>query len=265
MAFSLIELYNSRPVNQISNFSDFAENSSLHSKLVRYYNELRNGAPNRTQRSKEYFVEGHNGIPNSGDYSNRSEEHLALALFNGSRNGKEFKLMDGRKFEFLDYQFPLKARQGDKGISKVDLFCAIDSKVPAIVELKVSGKSGSLGDTPLRAILEGLAYCAIVETNMDAISQEASEKFKISFEAKKPDLVVMAPTDYWSGYLNKQAAGNWTQTLSALAGKISSSLDIKIHFLSLRNPSFEMGLNGNPPTLTGDCQINHVPKLSKGY
>ncbi len=259
MNFCLIELFNERRVNHISNFADFAGRLNI-LKLERCYMELFKGAPKRAGRGKDYFV-GHNGITSSGSYSNRSEEHLAVALFNATKNGKDFSLTDGRRLSFLDYQFPLKARQGDKGIGKVDLFCAIENSIPAVAELKVAGRNGQLGDTPLKALLEGLAYCAIVEANIKTIAGEAKARFKVNLKAGKPDLIVIAPHDYWSNYLKKGAAGDWVTTLSQLVEKIKDRLKINTHFLSLRDCKFEMGLGGRPAELKGNCRIESVQPL----
>ncbi len=260
MSFDLIELFKERTVNQISNFSGYAGRLNV-LKLERYYMELFNQAPKRAGRRKDYFVDGHNGITSSGSYSNRSEEHLAVALFNATKKGKDFSLADGQKLYFLDYQFPLKARQSDKGVGKVDLFCAIENNIPAVAELKVAGKNGQLGDTPLKALLEGLAYCAIVEANLEAIAREAKARFNINLKTGKPDLIVMAPHDYWSNYLNKSAAGDWVTTLSKLVEEIKNRLKINTHFLSLRNCQFEMGLDGKPAELKGNCRIESVQQL----
>jgi hypothetical protein len=260
MNFSLIELFKERTVNHISNFAECAERLDI-LKLERSYMELFREAPRRAERGKDYFVEGHNGVTSSGSYSNRSEEHLAVALFNATKNGKDFSLADGQRLSFLDYQFPLKARQGDKGIGKVDLFCAIENSIPAVAELKVAGKNGQLGDTPLKALLEGLAYCAIVEANLEAIAREAKARFKINLTTGKPDLIVIAPNDYWSNYLKKDAAGDWVKTLIKLVEKIKSRLKINTHFFSLRNCQFEMGLGGKPAELKGNCRIESVLPL----
>ncbi len=260
MSFSLIELFKERTVNHISNFADSARRLDI-LKLEKSYIELFKGAPRRAGRGLAYFVEGHNGITSSGSYSNRTEEHLAVALFNATKNGKDFSLADGQRFSFLDYQLPLKARQGDKGVGKVDLFCAIENSIPAVAELKVAGKNGQLGDTPLKALLEGLAYCAIVEANMETIAREAKARFKINLKPEKPDLIVIAPHNYWSNYLKKDAAGDWVTTLSKLVEEIKNRLKINTHFLSLRNCKFEMGLGGRPAELKGNCRVEVVQAL----
>jgi len=146
METSLIELYKQKDLNRASQFLHCMKNMEIRA-LVDSYKKLRDvEAP---QRQNAYFVDTHNGVASGGAQSNRREEHLAIALFNESRANKRFNLPDGRDLEFIDYQTPLKDKQSDKGIGKVDLFAVIDNETPAIIELKVDGKNGSLADTPL--------------------------------------------------------------------------------------------------------------------
>ena len=53
----------------------------------------------------------------------------------------------------------------------------IDHKVPAVIELKIDSVNGGQADSPLRALLEGLAYCAIIEKNLVKISAEVASQF----------------------------------------------------------------------------------------
>ena len=173
--------------------------------LAHSYEHLVRVAPRRHARGKRY-VHGRTGTTSSGASSNRREEHLAVALCNASRRGVAFALPDRRPFAIIDYQMPLKARQGDLGVGKVDLFAVVDGRLPCVIELKVAGESAR-GDTPLRALLEGLAYCAIVEANAADIASEVAEQHALS--ASRPTLVVMAPDNYWAGHLDHPAAGRW--------------------------------------------------------
>ena len=251
----LIELYKKEELNRISEFLDFMKNMDM-SQLYDGYKQLRDiEAP---KRQNPYFVDSHNGIASSGSSSTRREEHLALALFNGSRANKEFILPDGRLIDFIDYQTPLKAKQSDKGIGKVDLFGAIDSRHPAVVELKIKGANGSYADSPLHALLEGLAYCAIIEANISAISSEAKTKHDIQFSKGAPALVVLAPENY----LTHKVAGNWLPELLKMANQLSNTLDMEIMLLAMTDAGFEMGLDGASAKLTGDCHLVSVESLA---
>jgi hypothetical protein len=104
-----------------------------------------------------------------------------------------FQLGETDELDLLDYQVPLKARQADRGIGNIDLLGVTASGRIAVVELKVTSSS-SKGDNPLRALLESLAYCAIVEANAPDISSEIENTFISDTAAGRPDLVVMGPT-----------------------------------------------------------------------
>ena len=65
---------------------------------------------------------------------------------------------DGGRFRLLDYQFPLKARQSDAGIGKVDLLGVTDRGRLTVIELKVKPPGDNArGESPVAALLPGLA------------------------------------------------------------------------------------------------------------
>jgi hypothetical protein len=256
---NLIELYKKQELNRISEFLDYMKNMDM-ADICDSYKQLRDvDAP---QRINSYFVESHDGISSSGSSSNRREEHLALALFNASRANKEFTLPDGHQLEFIDYQTPLKAKRGDKGIGKIDLFGVIDNTVPTVIELKTESIDEGQADSPLHALLEGLAYCAIIEKNLPQIADEASTKFDKYFNASKPTLIVLAPDEYWKRYLLNKSAGNWLPEIINISNKINEALTIEIILLGMTDSEFEMGLEGTPAKLTGDCKLVSVESIA---
>jgi hypothetical protein len=257
----LIELYNRRAVNQRSQFADFAEQLDLRT-LCEDYRDLVQVAPKRHERGKSYF-EGRIGVTRSGSKSNRREEHLAVSMYNASKLGHKFSLPDGRNIEILDYQTPLKAQRADRGVGKIDLFGILDGKLPCVIELKISPNNKnqartSLADTPLRAILEGFAYCAIVEANGADIAEEA----QLQFSTNRPSLLVMAPEDYWIDYLHHPKSGDWLPVLRHLTGQLAQAMKMEIQLLALMDAEFEMGLGGERARMKGDCQITSVDVLA---
>jgi hypothetical protein len=257
-SFDLLELYKSREVNRKSTFGGVSGQLDP-GDLVTAYSGVRNSAPHRHDRKKMYFVD-HAGRMNRAELSNRGEEHLALALWAASQSGTPMKLPTGQTLEILDYQTPLNAEQNDKGVGKVDLFGLIDGRRLAVIELKVLPTSGR-GDTPLRAYLEALAYCAIVEANAFEIASEASNRFNKSIDDGPPGLVVMAPEDYWAGYIEEPMVRQWWPNLRGLAAEIDNLLGLETHFFSLRNATFRMGRKGQNPELTDHCSIVSVAEL----
>ena len=171
-------------------------------------------------------------------------------------------LPDGRSLEILDYQTPLKARQDKSGVGKVDLFGVIGGNLPGVIELKVAGSGNKLSDTPLRALLEGFAYCAIVEANGVDIAGEALARDEIRFATARPALLVMAPEKYWSGYLNRPSAGNWLPTVRSLSKRLAVAMKMEVHLLALTDSKFKMGNKDERPQLKGTLGIVSVDELA---
>ncbi len=256
----LIDLHSAPGVNNITAFAATARTLDL-GRICDLYDELRRAAPRRHSRGKRYLV-GRTGVPNSGEQSNRREEHFAIALYRKSCAGAAFAMPDGRPLSIIDYQTPLKARLSDQGLGKIDLFGVVDGCVPCVIELKVEGTKASLGDTPLRALLEALAYCAVVEANVDDIRSEAAEQYGIALTEARPALVVMAPAEYWTGYLGHPKAGEWISAIRDLAAGITDAMHLEVHLLALLDAGFEMGLEGKPPRLTGDPRVVSLAELA---
>ncbi len=261
LPLNLLELYKFPSINHVSGFCDVT-NQLDPKDLVRAYHRARESAPHRHERQppKQYFV-GHSGVTSSGGSSNRREEHLAVALWNATQKGVLLKMPGSSTLNLLDYQVPLKARRGDKGIGKVDLVGLIDGAQICVIELKIHPVNKACGDTPLRAFLEALAYCAIVEANADDIAKEVLGNTGLAISKSCPDLVVMAPEEYWSGFVNHEKTGDWWPALLNLADQLEGSLGLKSHFIALRNSGFNMGLNGEKPQLIEDCSLNCVSDL----
>ena len=247
---SLVELYNCKQVQNLTQFAGAIQELSI-SDLVQKYKKLMKNAPRRHERGKKYFVDSHDtpfvgGKPKS----NRKEEHLAGALFNECRKGKTFLLPDKRKLKFIDYQFPLKDRQNDKGVGKIDLFGVIDSETSCVIELKVDQDSGNRSDTPLRALLEGLAYCAFVEANQNYIWEEAKNKFGIKLRGMRPHLMILAPVGYWTYFFNTSSAGDWFAPLLQLIEDMNKYPLPFTSLISLENANFSYATGDRPACLT---------------
>lgn len=257
----LVALYSTLEVNRITGFGAAAARLNA-GELAALYTDLRTSAPHRHRRGKRYF-EGRSGVTSSGQYSNRREEHLAVALRNAFNESMLLQLPDGHTLRILDYQTPLKARRDDKGIGKIDLFGVIAGSLPCVIELKLPTASGGRSDTPLRAFLEAFAYCAVVEANIGDIADEAMEKFSCDMTRDRPALMIMATEDYWLRYLGHPKAGKWWPVLENLAGELAARLSLETHFIALRDADFEMGLEGKPPRLMGACLSVTVADLSK--
>jgi hypothetical protein len=249
---TLVALYSTPEVNRITGFASATSQLSAE-KLAAQYLELRAIAPCRHREGKRYF-QVRPGITSSDQHSNRREEHLAVALRNTFSGNNPMLLDNGQILSILDYQTPLKERQDDKGVGKVDLFGIIDETLPCVIELKVPATHDSVSDTPLRAFLEALACCAVIEANSSDISAEATTLFDMRLAHGRPALCLLAPDSYWLAWLEHPGAGAWWSQLEKLALDIEAILGLESHFVALQDAGFEMGLGGKPPRLTGACR-----------
>lgn len=245
-----------KQISGINNISEFCGCMSRldENKLTDAYAKLRSSAPRRHKHSKKYFVESHNGCPNGKTNSNRSEEHLAMALWNDFEQLGTVKHTEISNLRLLDYQVPLKARNTDSAVGKADLFAVIDDIYPCVIELKIDTDK-TRGDTPLRAFLEAMAYCAIVEANIEDISREAKDKFDLNFQARQPRLMVMAPESYWKKYTQHKKSGTWLPALQKLSDTMTKRIGLQSHFVSLHNVQFSKGCRNLKPKLSGRCYL----------
>ncbi|MDK1027193.1 MAG: hypothetical protein QGM46_10635 [Actinomycetota bacterium] len=240
ISMELIEFANSRDVRLVSKFAKTASSIDI-DQLHAMYKALRDTAPHRHARDKKYFV-GHSGVPSTVGTSTRSEEHLAIALCN---DNAAISLGDSGGLRLLDYQVPLKARRADARIGKVDIVALATSGRVAVIELKMATPK-SKGDTPLRALLEALAYCAIVEANAQEFAFEIRERYGLHATDGRPDLVVMGPRPYWP---------NWNDTALAavydLSDRLARTFDMQVRYLDLDDVTAAIGIDGKRPQLIG--------------
>jgi len=243
----LIAFANSRDVRLASKFGTTASSIDV-DQLHVIYEALRDTAPRRHERNKMYFV-GHSGVPSTIEASNRFEEHLAIALCN---DHGALTLDGSDELRLLDYQVPLKARQSDAGIGKIDIVALTASRRVAVVELKVTTNT-SRGDTPLRALLEALAYCAIVEANARDFAAEISGRYSLHAADGRPDLVVMGPDAYWSGWSDTALVAVYS-----LADRLAGAFGMRVSFLSLGAVSAVIGVDGQRPRLDGELRASVI-------
>ena len=222
------------------------------------YRALVQCAPRRSDRNKPYFV-GHDGKLSHTGGSNRYEEHVAVALWNLK---KHWPHPGGGQFALLDYQFPLKARQGDKGIGKIDLLGLTDHGRLMVIELKVKPPGdNNRGESPAAALMQGLCYAAVVQTNHAVIAAEAKRRFGVTITAEPPIVQVLAPKAWWKGWVELRgstlrAAGYWEPEFTKLAQDIENRLGVTVECVALEDAtSITFGSDGKTP------QLNRTPAL----
>ena len=130
-----------------------------------------------------------------------------------------------------------------------------------VLELKIQSQGSSLGDTPLRAYLEGLAYCAIIEADTADIAKEVEARIGYTLRERYPVLVVMAPEEYWLKYLAHKRIGDWWPVIQRLADQVQSRTRVETLFVAIKDCTFAMGQDGEPPKLTSQCRLVGVSSL----
>jgi hypothetical protein len=217
-------------------------------RLAAEYEHDRQVAPRRSERSKRYFVEGHDGVPASGESTTRVEEHLALALFGFCEAGGQLVGASGDRVRLIGYQVPLKARRADP-IGKIDLLGLLDDGRVCVVELKAPD---GCGDSPLRALIEGLSYAAVLEANRASFDQEVLAQHPDAAREAPLVVVVLGPMSWWQAWEDSQGAAAWKQPFHDLCTSLEARLGVTIACAALDGfdrSTLTLGLKHQGPTL----------------
>jgi len=257
----LIELASDREVRQSKGFRDAAARLNGESLAEMYQQEVAN-APKRYDADKKFLVSQKGNAPRGGK-AGKPHEHLSIALVNQYRSrGEGLDLPQapaGDTLDSLAYQVPLKVRQSDpdKRIGKLDLIGAIPEERLALVVIKYvapTATRGSTGDTPLRALLEGLAYTAIVQANRNEILGEIDAVYGRKLSEEPPVLILLGNTRYWELCRKREAqkGAAWINQMERLAQEIDDNLGIGVRYLSIKlqdDPGWE--IEDDKPALVG--------------
>lgn len=246
-AHPLVELFRSAEVNSFASMRLAATALSEEELLLRF-EQQRKAAPRRGEHGS-YFGR-HTGKTTSGRPTNRREEHLAIALWRAYRESG-FALPDGKILFPVEYQLPLKSHRDEANgqIGKVDLFCVESEGEPWIIEIKVHSARNGSADTPLKALLEALAYCAILDADMRCLSRESDDK-KLALlhvvSPIRPNLLILAPSEYWNSCDLAESRHRWRESLQALGQRIEVALKVKVRFVRMEDCRWEMTTSGMP-------------------
>lgn len=257
----LIELANDREVRQSKGFREAAARLTGEALAEMYQQEVAN-APKRSDAGKK-FLTGQTGTALRGRKSSRPTEELSVALVNQFRDRSEGLDLPtapaGDSLDSLAYQVPLKNRQSDpdKRIGKIDLIAAVPDDRLTIAILKYvppTATRGSTGDTPLRALLEGLAYTAIVQANRSEILGEIEATYGRKLSEEPPVLVILGNSRYWELCRKREAqkGAAWINQMERLAQLIDENLGIGVRYLSIKlqdDPGWS--IEEERPTLVG--------------
>ena len=267
----LIEFANSRDVKQAKGFRQVAEGLTGESLNEQYKQEVAN-APKRHDVGSKYFA-SHSRLP-KGPRNGKDAEHLSMALMARGRAGGELELPEGGAITLLDYQVPLAtaavdsslgAADPNKGIGKIDLLGLLPDDRLAVVVVKyipASATRGGTGDTPLRALLGGIAVTAIADANRAALGDEIRELADRSISSEPPALIVLGSVRYWEICRKREAqkGAGWIRELERIGRELAQVVGVEVIYLGLDvpgEPAWKYGETG--PELIGE------PKLTTAW
>jgi hypothetical protein len=223
-------------------------------QICEEYESLRSAAPKRSPELL-YFV-GHDGIPTTSSASNRREEHIAIALANLDQS---WSLNGVGEFDFLDYQVPLKSRQADKGVGKVDLLGRTNDGRLLIIELKVMGHSGGRSDPPIAALFEALRYTSILEANLAALDADLRSTSAASLSStEKPIVLVLGENAWWESWRGQPGAQKVTAALDRLVSQVTHRLGVTICFAEAIDLSLQYGGSGKAPSFLSTPRLREI-------
>jgi hypothetical protein len=254
----MIELSNDRGVRQAKGFKDVAANMTGGELAGLYETEVAN-APRRAEVGKKYLVKGK--LPTSRR-PNKDEEHLSLALLKHCRDsGEGLTLPHFGNLDLLAAQVPLATASFDrsmgdadpnKGVGKIDLLGAGPEDRLVVVKLKFAAPGaarGGTGDTPLRALLDGLAQAAIASANREPLASELTAALERGLSDQPPVLALIASPRYWELCRKREAqkGAAWIREMERLARDVEESIGVQVLYRAVSlvgDPGWEYGEEG---------------------
>jgi hypothetical protein len=254
----LIELSNDREVRQAKGFKDAAAALTGEQLAGLYETEVVN-APRRTEVGKKYLVKGKLPTTRRAD---KDEEHLSLALLKHCRDsGKGLDLPRFGALDLLAAQVLVATASVDrsvgdadpnKGVGKIDLLGVGPEDRLVVVKLKFAAPGatrGGTGDTPLRALLDGLALGAIASANREPLASELAAAVGRTLSDQPPVLALIATPRYWELCRKREAqkGAAWINEMERLAREVEEWIGVQVLYraVSLQgDPGWEYGEEG---------------------
>ena len=137
---------------------------------------------------------------------------------------------------------PRKIKARHRVISVLDLVGLTAEDRLVVSRVRLMAPKSTKGDTPLRALLEGLAQCAVAEAYRSTLSGQIAERSERTIASEPPRLMVLANNRYWEIYRKRslKSAGPWMEAMRRISGEIEQALSIPVTFASIK-------LYGDPP------------------
>jgi hypothetical protein len=217
--------------------------------LAAEFEAEREGAPRRSEAKKKHLVQANQRLA-AERHPDRDAEHAALALVaRREKGGTPLRLPEEEGFfEALHAGIVLKSAPADAklgqedpnfGIDRLDLVGIGPSDRLALVLMRFVAPSSTrvgTGETPLRALLEGLAHAAVAVANQGALAAELAARTERKVADAPPYLFLLGSPRYWELCRKREAqrGAAWIQQMERLAREFEEQTGIGIRYLSLK-------------------------------
>lgn len=245
----LVELAVDREVKKVTGFRKAAMELSGES-LLELYEQQKESAPRRHEADKKYFG-SHEGVLPSKPKTDK-DDHLALALYNRCKDEGPLELPDGSPLDLIDYHVNLQQTKDDKAVGNINLLGVTEDDRLAVIVLKFvapQATRGTTGDTPLRGLIEGLAYSAILSANIDDVVADAKSELGRKISKEPPIVLILGNLRYWELCRKRdaQSGAAWIAEMERLAREVGTSIGIEVRYLGIE-------LAGDPGWKTADTR-----------
>lgn len=247
----LVELSLGGEVRKAAGFKAAAAALNGEGLASQYQAEIAN-APSRHGAGKKYLV-AYNSRLASARKPARDSEHLCLALVDHCRReGAGLALPDeAGDVHFVHAHLPVKSAQEDKargaedpnrGLLPIDLLGIGPEERMVLARVKFVAPEATragTGETPLRALLEGLASAAIATANRADLGQEVAERVGRSFSDQPPLLLILGSPRYWELCRKREAqkGAAWINQMERLQREIEEQLGVRVVYAGLELPA----------------------------
>ena len=209
----------------------------------------RDAAPRRSEAKKKHLVQPNQRLA-AERHPDRDSEHAAIALVaRREKGGEPLRLPEDEGFfEALHAGVVLKSAPADPklgdadpnfGIDRIDLVGIGPDERLALVLMRFVAPSATrvgTGETPLRALLEGLAHTAVAVANRAALAAEIEERTERKFSDAPPYLFLLGSPRYWELCRKREAqrGAAWIQQMERLAKEIEEKTGVSVRYLALK-------------------------------
>src|SRR5262249_8855968 len=239
----LIERARDREVRQASRFRDAAEKLAGEGLRKEWEEEVAS-APRRHQAGKRYLAPRKRPPARLGD----TQSQLALALLRHAADpARGLLLPDRSSVQLVGCRVPLRAAPPDpqqaddpnRGIGEIDLLGLSDTgrlSLIGLAHVEPDAARAGTGETPLRALLEGLASAAVAWANRDALRQEIADAVARELGDEAPLLLLLGAPRYWELCRRRSAqkGAAWIHQMDRLAREIEAGAGVRVQHLALR-------------------------------